>query len=193
MPAVSVVDVGGGVRIFARQLVPTSKFEIGFYSILPGLIALLVVGFLDWQDYSKATKEFERASFQNKPAYAYPNHSCQQRYPPNPQQNPQPYGRQDGAYPPSQDQSVFLYQQNHRQYENYQQSAQVYPNVLQSCYQAPGSNQQAPYYQPQPQQPPQPQPLGQPCPQQPTHPQQNHPDNPVRGWRAIHPTQEQRG
>ncbi len=188
-----------------EEPVPTSKFEIGFYGTLAGLFVFLVAGFLGWQDYSKATKESERASFQNQPEYAYPNRYYQQGYPTNPQQNPQTYGRQDGAYPPSQDQSVFLYQQNRMQYENYQQSAppppqqspynapQVYPNGQQQPgYQAPGAYQQAPYYQPQPQQPPQPQPPAQPYPQQPNPPQQNHPDNPVTGWRAIHPPQDPR-
>lgn len=208
-------DLAGSAFSFfgMQELVPTSKFEIGFYGTAAGLLAFMVAGFLGWQDYSKEKKESERASFQNQPAYSYPNQYYQQGYPQNPQQNAQPYGRPDGATPPSQDQSVFLYQQNRMQYENYQQSAPtppqqapynappVYPNVPQQGYQAPGAYPQAPYYQPQPpapqppqpqqpQQPPRPQPPAQPYPQQPHPPQQNPPDKPVAGWRPIYPPKD---
>ena len=156
-----------------EDLLPTTKYEIGYYGTFAGLFVFLIAGFLSWQDYSKESKAPAYSSFQNAPGYGYQDQNYPQQYPAYQQQMPQPQRQPGDVYSTNNDASAFLYQQN-SQYQNYQQSAPApqqppynpppahqYPP--QPGYQATGAYQQPPYSQPQPQ--PQPQPY----PQQPPY------------------------
>ena len=178
-----------------EDLLPTTKYEIGYYGTFAGLFVFLIAGFLSWQDYSKESKAPAYSSFQNATGYGCQNQNYPQQYPANQQQMPQPQRQPADVNTTNNDSSAFLYQQNHLQYQNYKQSAPTpqqqapnitppgYQNPPQPGYQATGAYQQPPYHQPQPQPPSQPQP--QPYPQQP-----NTPDKPVAGWRPIRPPED---
>jgi len=107
-------DLAGSVYSFfgMQELVPTSKFEIGFYGTAAGLLAFMVAGFLGWQDYSKEKKRIRKGLFPESAGICLSKSILPTGIPAKSTTKPTALWarRPDGAYPPSKDQSVFLYQ-----------------------------------------------------------------------------------